>query len=40
VVGPLFLSEEDIKEEDHEEDATAAMLVTVEEDTGTMIKRS
>jgi hypothetical protein len=42
VVGPSNPSEEDIKEGGYqeEEDATAAMLVTVEEDNGTMIKRS
>ena len=41
MVGPLNLSDEDIKEvEAEDEDATAAMLVTVEEDNGTLIKRS
>jgi hypothetical protein len=41
VVGPLNLSDEDIKEvEAEDEEATGAMLVTVEEDNGTLIKRS
>lgn len=41
MVGPVNASEDDIKEvEAEDEDATAAMLVTVEEDNGTMIKRS
>jgi hypothetical protein len=41
VIGPSSPSEEDNKEGFQEEDeATAAMLVTVEEDNGTMIKRS
>ena len=40
-MGPLNIGDEDIKEvEAEDEEATAAMLVTVEEDNGTMIKRS
>jgi len=40
VVGPLNPSEEDLKDPEGEDEGTAAMLVTVEEDNGTMIKRS
>jgi hypothetical protein len=40
VVGPLNPSEEDLKDPEGEDEETAAMLVTVEEDNGTMIKRS
>ena len=40
MVGPLNPSEEDLKDPEGEDECTAAMLVTVEEDNGTMIKRS